>query len=82
MNARTPSNRLSRAVAVAGIFLLSGLAQSATPIVNEIAKLLASDGAAGDTFGRSVDIDGDVAVIGAPPALSSIISNSALRLRN
>jgi len=33
---------------------------------NEIQKLLASDGAAGDTFGRSVAFVGDIAVIGAP----------------
>ena len=33
--------------------------------LNEAQKLLASDGAAGDTFGRSVEVDGDTAVIGA-----------------
>lgn len=33
--------------------------------LNEVAKLLASDGAAGDGFGYSVSIDGDSAVIGA-----------------
>ncbi len=32
----------------------------------EAAKLLASDGAAGDRFGRSVAIDGDYVVVGAP----------------
>ena len=34
----------------------------------EVAKLTASDAAAGDYFGRSVAIDGDTVVVGAPPA--------------
>jgi hypothetical protein len=34
-------------------------------ILNESAKLLASDGAAGDQFGRSVSVAGDLAVVGA-----------------
>ena len=34
--------------------------------VNEAAKLTASDAAAGDTFGTSVSISGDVVVAGAP----------------
>ncbi len=34
-------------------------------ILNESAKLLASDGAAGDRFGTAVSISGDVAVVGA-----------------
>jgi FG-GAP repeat len=41
----------------------------AVPLVhaqqNEIAKLLAEDGTAGDSFGWSVSIDGDTAIIGA-----------------
>ena len=32
---------------------------------NETAKLLASDGASGDSFGRSVAVDGDTVVVGA-----------------
>lgn len=32
----------------------------------EIAKLLASDGATGDSFGWSVAIDGDIVIVGAP----------------
>ncbi len=32
----------------------------------EIAKLLAADGAGGDQFGYSVDLDGDYAIVGAP----------------
>ncbi len=34
--------------------------------VSEVAKLLASDGAAFDQFGNSVAVDGDTAVVGAP----------------
>ena len=36
-----------------------------TEVITEIAKLLASDGAAGDGFGFSVSISGDVALVGA-----------------
>ena len=36
---------------------------SVTPL--EVAKLLASDAAAGDSFGQSVSVDGDTAVMGA-----------------
>ncbi len=52
-------------VGVAGLLLAVGApswAQSQT----EIAKLLASDGAADDIFGHSVAISGDTAVVGAP----------------
>jgi prepilin-type N-terminal cleavage/methylation domain-containing protein len=41
------------------------------------AKLLASDGAANDFFGRSVSISGGTAVIGAPGSSSSSISGFA-----
>ncbi len=56
---------LSSAVLVVG--LLSGLSDqlSAQCEGQEDQKLLASDGARGDTFGRSVSLSGDVAVIGA-----------------
>jgi len=41
-------------------------AQSVSALTqNEVAKLLASDGAAGDRFGQSVSLDGDTVVIGA-----------------
>ncbi len=36
--------------------------------MTQTAKLTASDGAAGDSFGSSVSIDGDTAVVGAPDA--------------
>ena len=32
----------------------------------EIDELLASDGAAGDRFGRSVSMDGDILIVGSP----------------
>jgi len=35
-------------------------------LLTEEAKLLSADGAAGDEFGRSVSIDGNTAVVGAP----------------
>lgn len=35
---------------------------------SQVAKLLAEDGQAGDLFGRSVDVDGGWAVVGAPMA--------------
>ncbi len=35
---------------------------------SQIAKLVASDGASGDLFGRSVSIDGDTVIVGAPQA--------------
>ncbi|MFA5251685.1 MAG: FG-GAP repeat protein, partial [Phycisphaerae bacterium] len=37
----------------------------AKDVVNEMAKLLASDGAANDAFGCSVSIGGDYAIVGA-----------------
>ncbi len=37
----------------------------ATPIYNENQKVIASDGVAGDTFGRSVAVDGNYAVVGS-----------------
>jgi hypothetical protein len=44
-----------------------GAANAQSPIVNnEMAKLLASDGAHSDYFGYSVAIDGNLAIIGAP----------------
>src|SRR5688572_6050539 len=36
-----------------------------TPVITEELKLIATDAVAVDSFGRSVDMDGDVAVVGA-----------------
>jgi hypothetical protein len=53
--------------ALAGLVILgqlgAGVAQA--QVVNELAKLLASDGAAEDFFGSSVAVSGDTAVVGA-----------------
>ncbi|QDU86516.1 hypothetical protein Pla163_36670 [Planctomycetes bacterium Pla163] len=51
----------------AALLFLSGTFAplAAAQIQSEDAKLLASDGSASDTFGRSVSVDGDFAVIGA-----------------
>ncbi|NWH04496.1 CARDB domain-containing protein [Desulfobacter latus] len=40
--------------------------QSGTDAWEQAAKITASDGLAGDNFGRSVSIDGDTVVVGAP----------------
>ena len=60
-------NFLLRTAGVLSLGLLLGgaTAWAQTPIENEVAKLLASDGAAYDEFGGSVAVDGDTAVIGA-----------------
>lgn len=48
-----------------GFSLFYGAAANAvTPTINEVAKLIASDGAASDYLGYSVAIDGDTAVVG------------------
>ena len=52
---------MTLAICLMGFGNMPLCAQSAA----EIAKLLASDGASGDSFGFSVDIDGDTAVVGA-----------------
>jgi hypothetical protein len=49
---------------LAGPFVCATLAQSCDP--TQAGKLLASDGAAWDFFGRSVAISGDRAIVGAP----------------
>ncbi len=46
------------------LFCSAAPAWALTP--TEVAKLLASNGAAGATFGNSVALAGDTAVIGAP----------------
>ncbi len=48
-----------------GCLLASAVVHAATPIENELQKLLAADGAPGDQFGRSVALTADTAVIGA-----------------
>ena len=50
-------------MALLSVAALGAMAQ--TPISNELQKLLASDGAFEDSFGVSVAVSGDVAVIGA-----------------
>ena len=65
MNVRTARNLFSRTIVLIGLLLISGVAPPAPPIENEIQKLLASDGAAGDSFGATVAVDGDTAVIAA-----------------
>jgi len=48
-----------------GFSLLYGAtANAVTPTINEVAKLIASDGEASDYLGYSVAIDGDTAVVG------------------
>ncbi len=54
-----------RHVTIMGVLLPALLAASAHGQTTESAKLLAADGAAGDAFGRSVSVNGDVALIGA-----------------
>lgn len=51
-------------IIISGLLLvLSASASAVTP--TEVAKLLPSDGSAGDTFGNAVAVSGDTAVIGA-----------------
>jgi len=51
---------------VVGVLALVGAGHAAMGAATEVDKLLASDGAAGDSYGRAVAIDGDVAIVGAP----------------
>jgi hypothetical protein len=50
-------------IALAAAIALSGAADAAAPA--EVAKLLPSDAGAGDLFGRSVSVSGDIAIVGA-----------------
>jgi hypothetical protein len=60
-------NMLVRCVGAASIWVLLGAAAlRAAPVLNETRKLVATDGAAGDFFGRSVGIGTDVLVVGSP----------------
>ena len=56
---------LAAALAALVLVVLVGPASAATPDSEQV-KLTAGDAAAGDSFGRSVAIDGDTAVVGAP----------------
>ncbi len=51
---------IAAAMAVGALLVLPGAASALEQ------KLVASDGAEQDSFGRSVDVDGDTAVVGAP----------------
>ncbi|MBM3945241.1 MAG: hypothetical protein FJ317_07135, partial [SAR202 cluster bacterium] len=68
---RTIGSRAVRVGALVLLFIVLNLPSWATPhaaeaaTVTELAKLVASDGAAGDGFGYSIAIDGDSAVMGA-----------------
>ncbi len=55
---------LSAAFLVVGLFMASSVARLEAQFA-EAAKLLASDGALGDEFGRAVSISGDRALVGA-----------------
>ena len=69
---RASIHQASRVCLIGSILLLAILAawlaasgSTATALSQQQAKLLASDGAAGDIFGRSVSVDGDTVVVGA-----------------
>jgi hypothetical protein len=51
------------ASSVGAIFITAGMAQAG--VGDQLAKLLASDGAAGESFGKSVSISGTAAIVGA-----------------
>jgi len=51
-------------------------AGDANSLYAQAAKLLASDGAAGDNLGSCVALDGDLAIVGAPGADPNSVSNS------
>lgn len=57
--------RMIVVAAVAAVVLGIGALQAAAGY-SEAQKLLAADGAAGDRFGDAIDLDGNVAVFGAP----------------
>lgn len=52
-------------VLAVGAMSITGTTLSQTPLQNEDAKILPSDGATGDTFGSAVAIDANVAIVGA-----------------
>jgi RHS repeat-associated protein len=54
----------------------AGRAGDANSLYAQAAKLLASDGAAGDNLGSCVALDGDLAIVGAPSADPNSVSNS------
>jgi phosphohistidine swiveling domain-containing protein len=59
-----PVQRVLRLCISAFLLALAIPVWALTPV--EVAKLIASDGAAGDDFGKSVAVDGDTVLIGAP----------------
>ena len=67
-----------RIAALAGLLAaaatLAGLAAAQPCSPDEVAKLLAGDGAAGDQFGFSVSVSGDTAVIGHARMATTAIS--------
>ncbi len=65
MTAVSTRLRCGRFAAAAGLLLLA-TAGAAWGQPSEVAKLLASDGAANDRLGVSVSISGDTAIVGAP----------------
>jgi len=66
--------------AVFGVAAIGLATQSASAgefaVVQEAQKLLASDGAAGDNFGTSIEREGDTLVIGAPQHFSNSLPGS------
>ena len=61
----TTRSRWSLVLAVLALAWTGSDALSATPIENDVQKLLGADGASGDSFGFSVALDGDTLLIGA-----------------
>jgi len=51
--------------AIGASLVYGAVANAVTPTIGEVAKLIASDGGFSDSFGYSVAVDGDTAVIGA-----------------
>ena len=64
------AQRCASSVLLSILFILSAApginGQASLKVSNEIAKLEATDGAAGDRLGFSVAVSGDTAVVGAP----------------
>ncbi len=71
----SPVQRVLRLCISAFLLALAIPVWALTPV--EVAKLIASDGAAGDDFGKSVAVDGDTVLIGAPYDDNGLQSGSA-----
>jgi len=63
MNVRTMA--ISCVPKVIALCLWWAGSDAAAPVINEVQRLLASDPASGDSFGVSVAVDGDMAIVGA-----------------